>query len=177
MLEFRGSVVTSDARLVPGREALALHCLGLTGYETYLPRLRERRVSHGRRITVTPPLFPGYCFIWITLQWHSARWAPGVASIIRGGECPAKVPDTVIAEIRSREVDGLINLPKPLSAPGLRPGARVKILGGPFCGFVATLVGLRPQQRCEVLLQLLGSQQRVMLPKGDIAPVSDAGGA
>jgi transcriptional antiterminator RfaH len=96
-------------------------------------------------------------------QWHSARWSPGVATVILNGASPAKIPDTVIAEIRSREVDGLINLPKPLSAPGLRPGAQVKILGGPFRGFVATLVGLRPQQRVEILLQLLGGQQRVTL--------------
>jgi transcriptional antiterminator RfaH len=157
------------ARLVPRREALALHCLDLAGYETYLPRLRERRVSRGRRITVTPPLFPGYCFILIQLQWHTARWAPGVATIIRDGERPAKVPDMVIEEIKSREVNGLINLPKPLSAPGLRPGAPVKVLTGPFRGFVGALIGLRPRERVEVLLALLGGQTRVTLAKGDVA--------
>jgi transcriptional antiterminator RfaH len=156
------------ARLMPRQEALALHCLGLAGYEVYLPRLRERRVSRGRRIIVTPPLFPGYCFILIQLQWHTARWAPGVATVILNGASPAKVPDTVIAEIRSREVDGLINLPKLLPAPGLRSGAQVKILAGPFRGFVAALVGLRPRQRVEVLLALLGGQQRVILPRASI---------
>jgi transcriptional antiterminator RfaH len=156
------------ARLQPRHEALALHCLGLAGYETYLPRLRERRVSRGRRITVTPPLFPGYCFILIRLQWHTARWAPGVATIIRDGESPAKVPNAVIEEIKSREVGGLINLPRPPSVPGLRPGAQVKVLSGPFRGFVTTLVGLRPRQRLEVLLALLGGQQRVTLSKGSI---------
>jgi transcriptional antiterminator RfaH len=158
------------ARLQPRHEALALHCLGLAGYETYLPRLRERRVSRGRRITVTPPLFPGYCFILIQLQWHSARWAPGVATVILDGVSPAKVPDAVIDEIRAREVGGLIDLPKSLPAPGLRLGAQVKILVGPFRGFMATLVGLRPQQRIEVLLQLLSGSQRVNLPRDAVAP-------
>jgi transcriptional antiterminator RfaH len=156
------------ARLQPRHEALALHCLGLAGYETYLPRLRERRVSRGRRITVTPPLFPGYCFVLIQLQWHTARCAPGVATVILNGGSPAKVPDVVIEEIRSREVDGLINLPRPSAAPGLRAGAQVKILGGPFRGFMATLVGLRPQQRCEVLLQLLGSACHATLARSDV---------
>jgi transcription antitermination factor NusG len=166
----------AGARLQPRHEALALHCLGLAGYETYLPRLRERRVSRGRRIIVTPPLFPGYCFILIQLQWHSARWAPGVATVILNGASPAMVPDTVIAEIRSREVDGLINLPKLLPASGLRSGAQVRILAGPFRGFVATLVGLRPRQRVEVLLALLGGRQRVTLPRGGIELAPDAGG-
>ena len=46
------------ARLEPRREQLALRCLGLAGYETYFPRLREHRISHGRGIEIRPPLFP-----------------------------------------------------------------------------------------------------------------------
>jgi len=38
------------ARLQPNREALALHCLALRGYATYLPRLREHRVVRGRKV-------------------------------------------------------------------------------------------------------------------------------
>ena len=67
------------ARLVPQREAYATYCLGVEGFEVYLPRLREQRVIRGRRVEVRPPLFPGYIFIAIVLQWHAARWAPGVA--------------------------------------------------------------------------------------------------
>jgi len=48
------------AQLQPNRTSLALHCLALAGYED--PRLRVDRRSHGRRILVAPPLFPGYCF-------------------------------------------------------------------------------------------------------------------
>src|SRR5215469_7432659 len=91
------------ARLEPHRERLALHCLGLAGYTTYLPRLRERRLSHGRRIEVGPPLFPGYAFFVVEAQWHSARWSVGVIGLIMDGIRPAKVPDPVIEEIRSRE--------------------------------------------------------------------------
>ena len=44
------------------REALALHCLKLAGFEVYLPRIRERRIERGRKVAAPPPLFPGYCF-------------------------------------------------------------------------------------------------------------------
>ena len=54
-----------------------------------------------------PPLFPGYIFIAIVLQWHAARWGPGVAHIIMDGMTPARVPDHIIDEIRSRERGGL----------------------------------------------------------------------
>jgi Transcription termination factor nusG len=93
------------AQLQPQRERLALHCLALAGYTTYRPLLRQHRVSRGRR--VEPALFPGYAFVLIELQWHAARWAPGVTRIVLDGAAPARVPDTVIAEIRSRERGGL----------------------------------------------------------------------
>src|SRR5215470_7927292 len=122
------------ARLQVHREALALHCLGLAGFATFYPRLRDRRIRHGRRVELRPPLFPGYAFILIQLQWHAARWAPGTLGLIMDGVRPAHVPDAVIAEIRSREVDGLIELAPLLP---LRRGARVRILRGPFTAHLA----------------------------------------
>jgi transcriptional antiterminator RfaH len=91
------------ARLEPRSERVALHCLGVNGYEVYLPRLRERRISRGRKIEVRAPLFPGYVFFVVEAQWHAARWSVGVLGLIMDGIRPAKVPDAVIAEIRARE--------------------------------------------------------------------------
>jgi transcriptional antiterminator RfaH len=156
------------ARLEPHRERLALHCLGLAGYATYLPRIRERRVSHGRRIEVRPPLFPGYCFFVVEAQWHTARWSVGVIGLIMDGLRPARVPDAVIHEIRGREVAGLIELAPP---PGLRRGAPVRILRGPFTGHLAIYANMKPRERVEILLRLLGGEQRVTLTKKDIEVV------
>ena len=156
------------ARLEPHRERLALHHLGLAGFLTYLPRLRERRLSHGRRIEVRPPLFPGYCFLTVETQWYAARWSIGVLGLIMDGIRPASVPNSVIDEIRGREIDGAIELAPP---PALRPGARVRILHGPFRDLLGVYAGMRPRQRVEILLQLLGGEQRVTLAKKDIEVV------
>jgi hypothetical protein len=45
------------------------------------------------------------------------------------GERPARVPDAVIAEIRSRERAGFVELSKPR---GLTPGMRVRVISGPL---------------------------------------------
>ena len=153
------------SRLAPKHEALALHCLALAGYEVYLPRLRERRVIRHRKVEITPPLFPGYCFTLIRLQWNAARWAPGTFGLIMDGDRPAKVAEAVIAEIRSRERGGLIDLPKP---PPLRRGNRVRILHGPFRGHLAIFADMKPRERVEVLLHLLGGEQRVTMAKQDV---------
>jgi transcription antitermination factor NusG len=156
------------AQLQPWRTSLALHCLALEGYEVYHPRLREYRRSHGRKIEVRPPLFPGYAFIHIQLQWHRARWSPGVVRIVLNGPHPARVPDELIAEIRSRERDGLIELPK----PRLEPGMRVRVVNGPLSGHLGLYAGQRPHERVLILLALLGGQQRVELAQDDIEVIS-----
>jgi transcriptional antiterminator RfaH len=154
------------AQLQPQRERLALHTLTFAGYTTYLPRLRLRRVSRGRRIETTPALFPGYAFVLIELQWHAVRWAPGVTRIVLDGAAPARVPDAVIAEIRSRERGGLVELP-----PRLKGGDPVRILRGPFHERLAIYDGMAPHERVAVLLSLLGGRQRVTLPRGDVEAV------
>ena len=80
---------------------------------------------------MTPPLFPRYAFVWIELQWHAARWCPGVIRLVLDGDKPAKVPDTVINDLKKRERNGLIELPPP---PGRHRGDRVRIVRGAFAG-------------------------------------------
>src|SRR5215472_5935470 len=104
------------AQVEPRRERLASHCLTLAGYEIYQPLMREQRRSHG--------LFPGYLFVWVVRGWWDARWSPGVVRLIMDGLVPAVVRDDIIAEIRSRERNGLVELPK---VHGLKPGMRVQV--------------------------------------------------
>src|SRR5262249_3326431 len=156
-------------QLEPNRTALALHCLALNGYEIYHPRLREGRRRRGRRITATPSLFPGYAFVLIVSGWWDARWATGVRRLVMDGLQPARVPNQVIAEIRSRECDGLIDLPK----LRLQPGARVRVLQGPLQDQIGLLAALRPHERVLVLLQLLGGQQRIELARNAIEAMGE----
>jgi transcriptional antiterminator RfaH len=148
------------AQLQPQRDGLALQCLRQAGFETYAPRLREPRIAHGRKITRTPLLFPGYLFVLIELQWHTARWSPGVVRLVMNGIGPAAVPEAVIEDLKGRETGGLIDLPRP---PKFRPGDRVRVLHGPFTGHVGLYHGMRPRERVEVLLAILGGSQRVTL--------------
>jgi transcriptional antiterminator RfaH len=141
------------AQLQPQRDTLALHFLRQAGFETYAPRLRERRTVKGRKVVRTPLLFPAYAFVFIQMQWHQARWAPGVIRLVMDGAAPARVPDAVIDEIRAREVRGFVELPKP---PPAQFGDTMRILRGPFEGRLAIYAGMKPRARVEVLLGLLG---------------------
>jgi transcription antitermination factor NusG len=115
-------------------------------------------------------LFPGYAFVWIELQWHAARWSPGVIRLVSsGGAEPAKVPVSVIEGLKSRERNGFVVLTKPA---GLTRGDKVQVIYGPLNGSTAIFDGMRPHQRVAILLTMLGGQQRVELSKRDIGAVT-----
>jgi hypothetical protein len=118
------------ARLEFRHEAFGLDSLWRAGFEPYYPRLRETRVHGGRKAAVTVPLFLGYVFITIEMQWHMARWAPGVLGLIMDGERPARVPDHVIAELRGRERNGLVPSRAAASPAGRSGPAHPRPAGG-----------------------------------------------
>jgi transcriptional antiterminator RfaH len=154
------------AQLQPTRERLALNLLARADFQVYAPRLREWRAmpSGGPLRQREFPLFPGYAFLLVQLQWHAARWCPGVIRLVMDGLHPARVPDRVIEEIRARECNGVIELPR----RQLKAGDRVRILAGPFRGHLAMYAGMSGLERVSVLLQILGSAARVKLARNDI---------
>jgi transcriptional antiterminator RfaH len=152
------------ARVEPKREAVAQHFLRLRGFESYVPRIRERRL-HGRRHVVTlAPLFPCYCFVAVENGWWDARWCVGVVGLIMNGTRPAVVADGIIDAIREREIRGAVELP----VRPLRRGDRVRVLRGPFCELEGLFAGQAAHDRVAILLSLLGGHQRVTLPKDDV---------
>src|SRR5262249_6458435 len=152
------------------RTALALHCLEhVAGYEVYCPRLAPPRRRSGNRPRIPQLLFPGYAFLRVASGWWNARWSAGVIRLVMNGAEPARVGDAVIAELKSRERNGLIELPRP---DGLKPGDEVKILQGPLQGLCGLYQGQRPHERVLVLLSLLGAQQRVVLSRDAIEVIN-----
>jgi transcriptional antiterminator RfaH len=153
------------AQTEPRREAAAQHFLELAGYRTYLPRLRLVRPGRGRKIETRPPLFPAYVFVWIVEGWWSARWCPHIVRLIAAGDGPVHVSAAVVDEIKARERDGLVELPK---REAFRVGDAVRVSHGPFAGCVGLYAGMRPHERVLILLALLGGQRPVELARGAV---------
>jgi len=126
------------------------------GFETYRPKIRapQRRSAS---------LFPGYLMVRVVVRWYPIRWCPGVVRLLMNGDRPARLPDSVINEIKAREVRGFVKLPKEPGA--LEPGQRVRVARGVFEGSTGIYEGMSGSQRDRVLLDALG---RVSLPIGSI---------
>jgi transcription antitermination factor NusG len=164
--------IWSAVRLQPYRQQLALSELARAGFETYAPRILRCRHAKGRKIETMPLLFPGYIFVLIVLQWHAARFAPGVIGLIMDGERPARVPDAVIDGLRSRDRNGVITLPKkpePGSRVDFQSGERLRIRTGPLRGLFGLYAGQAPHDRIMVLMQILGASRPIEFAVGDVS--------
>lgn len=154
----------------PNCEARALANLHRQGYEAYMPRYRRRR-NHARKVDVVErPLFPRYLFVALDLV--RARWRPilstfGVCDLVRTGDTPQKLPDGVIDEIREGEAAKTFDALDPLA--GVTPGAAVRILAGPFADLIGKLQAAAEPERVTLLLDLLGREVRLRLPRDSVA--------
>jgi transcriptional antiterminator RfaH len=101
-------------RTQPRAEEKAVRHLGNQGFAAYLPRYR-RRIRHARRNQIVlRPLFPGYLFVELDparCRWRSINGTIGVHEILTNGDMPLAVPETIIAEIKSRELDCAVPAP------------------------------------------------------------------
>jgi transcriptional antiterminator RfaH len=162
----------SAVRLQPHRERLALGELTRAGYDVYCPRILHRRVGKGRKIETHPLLFPGYAFVAIALQWYSAHYVPGVIGLLMDGERPARVPDAVIDELKSRERNGIITLPKkPAPRVRFQMNERLRIHTGPLRGLFGLYAGMGQRDRIMVLMSILGAERPIEFGVEDVIRV------
>lgn len=149
------------AQTEPQREQLAADALERNGFTVYLPKLKLRT----KRGFSLVPLFASYLFVGVNERWGSILWVPGVVRLLLAGDQPARLPEGVLREIRSREGrDGTVRLP----AASRLAGTRVRILSGQFRGHLGIYQGMNSRQRERVLLELLGRAVPVELAPQDV---------
>jgi transcription antitermination factor NusG len=142
----------------PNYERRVERALQKSGFEVYLPRLRNPH----RHITTL--LFPRYVFAAPGELWLNLRKTYGVSKLLRSGdeEQPAMVPDDQLAHIRQHEdKDGFIQLP---TKPRFRRGQRVRITLGAMTGQVGTYQGFK-RRNVELVRLALGT---VSVPYGNL---------
>jgi len=144
----------------------------LSGFvsETLLPLLRTERPQWGRVSSAVVPLFPCYLFGSFDLKsaYHKIIRTPGVVGVVRTGEEPAEVDDSIIEEIRCRGRNGIVELPD----EAFRVGQTVQVKNGPLRGLSAIFERyLSGTARVAILLDAVsGANLRVILPPNQIAP-------
>ncbi len=154
----------------PKRENVAYGQLRtLPNIEAFFPRVRFRRSRAGGPRTVVEALFPGYLFARFTpaRSLRAVRYARGVSYIVRQGRALAPVPDAAVAALLSLASAEVLDLPP----QPWQLGEEVRVIAGIFQGASGRVVGLvSAKQRVQVLLELLGQENRIDLPLETLEP-------
>ncbi len=126
--------------------------------------------ARGSASAVIAPMFPRYLFIHLNRQtdnWGPIRSTLGVVSIVRFGREAARVPDDLVAALRSREdTQGIQILP----IEEYKPGSRVRITQGGFAGYEGIFQAASGRDRVTVLLDMLGRDARTTVDTASIEP-------
>lgn len=155
----------------PRQEEAARDNLGRQGFHTWLPRVRVVKRRGTRRVPVVEPMFPRYLFVELDSahqDWSPIRSTLGVASLVRFGGVPAKVPAPLVAALQARADEHDICDLSARHQP--RRGDTVRVAHGAFAGYEAVFQARSGQERVLVLLEVAGKQTRVTLPADDIDP-------
>jgi transcriptional antiterminator RfaH len=156
------------AQSKPNRQSIAELHLARQGFEVFAPQHRESLQTRTGREWVRRPLFPGYLFVKADPAqgaWRAIRGTLGISRLVQfGKDEPVRVPEDLITGLMHR----CDTLGDDLSDP-LQPGDRVRMLGGPFMDFLATVQKISPGQRVWVLLDFMGRQARAFVWRSEIS--------
>jgi len=160
MQHFRTGNTWFLAQVRPNCHKMAERNLRRQDFQTFLPVHEETKRRAGRFIATLRPLFMGYMFVAFDAtqgDWRAINSTYGVIRLISFGKEPQPVPLDLISRLMLRCDGGGKLLPPRI----LKPGDVVRISGGPFAEFVATVEKISPDQRVWVLLDLMGRATRV----------------
>jgi transcriptional antiterminator RfaH len=112
---------------------------------------------HARRVVqAIDPVFPGYIFIRMdpaVTAWRSINGTRGIGHLVMSGERPLPARIGVVETIfRSIGPDGLVKFTDPI-----RPGAKVRLVAGPFAEALGEVVSLDSRGRVNLMLSLFGT--------------------
>jgi len=145
--------------------------LNQQGFQTFLPLhvITSRKLS--RFINTSKPLFPGYMFVRFDRtdpKWHKINNTYGVSRLITVNSILKSIPTSFIDSLMKRyDSSG-----KLLPMTKFKKGDRVKVLGGPFADFFATVEKYEADQRIWILMDLMGRKTNIQTTS-DALKVSD----
>ena len=134
------------------------------GIEIYNPKyLNEERIK---------PFFPGYEFISFDFpdQYRLVKYTRGVKRLVGVREIPVPIPNEVIREIKSREVNGLIEIDKYGEKPEV--GDEIEVVEGPLKGLRGVFKKeLTAKERVLILLNYVTYQAQLIIEKEKLKKV------
>ncbi len=148
----------------PKKEAQVEKLFFEGGFTTYFPKHQiDNRIK---------PFFPGYAFIFFDFpsQYQMVKYTRGIKKLVGNGERPTPLPESVIENIRQREISGFIELEK----HGIMPeaGDEIEVMEGAMKGLRGVFKNeLSGNDRVMILLDFVSYQGKLIIEKKKIKKI------
>ena len=152
------------ARVKPNQDEIVLKNLKRQNFEFFQPKFKTTSRRDNIFKEIIKPVFPGYIFIALNLEktnWRKIKNTRGISSIIIFGNEIPLIRHELIEELTHRfSID---NVSK--AADTFKIGMNAEITNGPFTQLIGKIDQIDADQRIWILLDLLGTQTRVLVNK------------
>jgi transcriptional antiterminator RfaH len=180
MVERSQTEITYDLRwyLVQYKQnaaQIAVRNLENQSFGTFLP-LQEITKRKGKIFQQQIlPLFPGYLFVQIDPDqgpWRQVNNTRGVARLIRLGAEPSVVPNEIVQTLIARcDKNSVLRQTSKTQSTQFHAGNQAKVIQGPFSGFIAAISDIKPDNRINILIEIMGHKTKVTINAGALQPV------
>ena len=180
MIEKPNSETTHDLRwyLVqckPNATQIAVHNLENQSFGTFLP-LQEITKRKGKIFQrQIRPLFPGYLFVQIDPDqgpWRQVNSTRGVARLVRLGAEPSVVPNEIVEALMARcDKQSILRQTSETQSSQLHAGDQAEVKQGAFSGFIATISDIEPNNRINILIEIMGQTTKVAIDAGALQTI------
>ncbi|MFP4200959.1 MAG: transcription termination/antitermination protein NusG [Bacillota bacterium] len=131
-------------------------------YDVLVPTDERIQVKDGKRTTVEERVFPGYALVRMRMteeSWHAVRYTPGVTGFVSSGTTPVPLEDAEVEAIQNRMAEE-----KPRPKIDLEIGENIRVVSGPFDGFMGTVNEIDARQgKVHVMVNMFGRETPVEL--------------
>ena len=156
----------------PNAAQIAVRNLENQSFCTFLP-LHETTKRKGKIFErQIRPLFPGYVFVQLNPNqgpWRQVNSTRGVNRLVRLGAEPSAVPNEIVEALMARcDQQSIL---RQTSETQLHAGNQAQVTQGPFSGFIATISNIDPNNRINILIEIMGQTTKVAINADALKPI------
>jgi transcriptional antiterminator RfaH len=159
----------------PNAARIAVRNLENQGFVTFLP-LQEITKRKGKIFQrQIRPLFPGYLFVQIDPDrgpWRQVNSTRGVNRLVRLGAEPSMVPNKIVEALIARcDKQSILRQTIETQSSQLQAGNQAQVTKGPFSGFISTISETEPNNRINILIEIMGQTTKVAINADALQPI------
>ena len=159
----------------PNGAQIAVRNLENQSFGTFLPRqeiTKRKGEIFQRQIR---PLFPGYLFVQLSPDqgpWRQVNSTRGVVRLVRLGTEPSVVPNEIVEALMAGcDEQSILRQTGETQSSQLHAGSQAQVTQGPFSGFIATISDIEPNNRINILIEIMGQTTKVAINVGALQPI------